>query len=361
MKVKLHILISIIILFFSNADKIFSEPRRVLVEFVTGTWCGNCPCSDSIIANYILVQHPQTVVLSYHGPANGSDPMSFFRGNEIIGITGYPGFPGAIFDRQSGEPMHYNLNWQDTCNIRYVRSPDSPLSISFISKNYDTVQRFLSATVNLSALQTLSGNYRINFVITEDKIVYPQSFYPVCGIEGIHNNFIHNWVVREITNLARGDSLNSGIWSPNQILTRTFTTTLRNEWAAKNCKIVVFVYKDNGTIISSEVIQSKSQQVTEPIGIIVDPAIPEAYSLSQNFPNPFNPVTNIHFSIPQKGNVSLKIYNSIGNLISTIIDGFIWPGFYNAEIDAALWSSGVYFYTLKTNDFSQTKKMILIK
>jgi hypothetical protein len=57
----------------------------------------------------------------------------------------------------------------------------------------------------------------------------------------------------------------------------------------------------------------------------------------------------------------LKIYNSVGSLISTIIDRYISPGIYNAEIDAALWSSGVYFYTLKTSDFSQTKKMILIK
>ena len=83
-----------------------SEPRRVLMEFTTGAWCGYCPCGDSIITNFILTAHPQTVVLAYHGPPNtSSDPMSFFHGNDIITITGYTAYPLAIFDRQSGQPM----------------------------------------------------------------------------------------------------------------------------------------------------------------------------------------------------------------------------------------------------------------
>jgi hypothetical protein len=89
--------------------------------------------------------------------------------------------------------------------------------------------------------------------------------------------------------------------------------------------------------------------------------VPQTYSLSQNYPNPFNPVTNIQFSIPKNGNVTLKIYDMVGNLVATYLDENLKAGIYNAQIDGSNWSSGVYFYTLSTSDFTQTKKMTLVK
>ncbi len=339
-----------------------SEPRKVLMEFCTGVWCGYCPCGDSITSNFILTQHPQTVVLAYHGPANsGTEPMSFFRGNDIIAITGYTGYPLAIFDRQSGTPMDYDYSWPDTCNVRYVRSPNAQVNLSFVSKNYTAGTRILTATVSATAQQTLNGIYRINFVITEDNLVYPQNYYAYCGIAGYHNDFIHNWVVRDMINGARGDTLSSGTWNQNQTLTKSITDTLASTWIPANCKLIIFIYKDNGTITTSEVMQSISQLVTSPVGISKNFEIPKNYSLAQNFPNPFNPTTNIHYTLPKDGNVTLKIYDAIGNEVSTVINGYSKAGSYNAEIDASSWSSGIYFYTLKTSEFQATKKMVLIK
>jgi hypothetical protein len=339
-----------------------SEPRRVLMEFATGVWCGYCPCGDSIIEHFILTAHPQTIVLAYHGPANSStEPMSFFRGNDIIAITGYAGYPLAIFDRQSGQPMDYDYSWPDTCNVRYIRTPTSPVNVSFVSKDYNTTTRILTATVNATAQQNLNGIYRINFVITEDNIVYPQNYYAYCGIAGYHNDFVHNWVVRDMINGARGDTLVSGTWNQNQTIAKTITDTLASTWVPANCKLIFFVYKDNGTIITSEVQQSIQQLVTSPLGVSKNFEIPDKFSLSQNFPNPFNPTTNIHYSIPKAGNISLKIYDAIGNEVSTVVNGYSNTGVFNAEIDASSWASGIYFYTLKTSEFQQTKKMVLIK
>jgi len=89
--------------------------------------------------------------------------------------------------------------------------------------------------------------------------------------------------------------------------------------------------------------------------------IPEAFSLSQNYPNPFNPVTNIKFSIRVSGFVKLTIFDVNGREVETIVNQNMSAGIYNADWNASKYSSGVYFYRIETNEFTDTKKMILVK
>jgi hypothetical protein len=88
---------------------------------------------------------------------------------------------------------------------------------------------------------------------------------------------------------------------------------------------------------------------------------PNRYNLAQNFPNPFNPSTKISYSIPQAGDVSINIYSVVGELITTLINVKQEAGTYEAEFDASSLTSGIYFYTLTSGEFSQTNKMILMK
>jgi hypothetical protein len=94
-----------------------------------------------------------------------------------------------------------------------------------------------------------------------------------------------------------------------------------------------------------------------------DPAagLPETYSLSQNYPNPFNPSTNIQYSIPKTGFVTLKIYNLLGQEVATLVEGNQTAGKYVATFDASKVSSGVYFYRLASGGFVDVKKMLLLK
>ncbi len=89
--------------------------------------------------------------------------------------------------------------------------------------------------------------------------------------------------------------------------------------------------------------------------------LPTEFSLSQNYPNPFNPTTVIRFAIPQSSLVSLKVYDILGNEVAEIVNNELQAGYYNYEFDASRFSSGLYIYRLQTNDFIQTKKMMLIK
>jgi hypothetical protein len=99
--------------------------------------------------------------------------------------------------------------------------------------------------------------------------------------------------------------------------------------------------------------------------------MPAKYKLSQNYPNPFNPTTTINYSIPnaetlhattqQVTSVQVKIYNMLGQEVATLVDKKQSPGNYEVKFDASNLNSGIYFYHLKSGEFSESKKMILLK
>jgi hypothetical protein len=88
---------------------------------------------------------------------------------------------------------------------------------------------------------------------------------------------------------------------------------------------------------------------------------PTKYSLSQNYPNPFNPVTRINFEIPKQGFVNVKIFDVLGREIRTLVNEVKAPGIYAVDFNASELSSGVYFYRLESNGFTDIKRMMLIK
>jgi subtilisin family serine protease len=87
----------------------------------------------------------------------------------------------------------------------------------------------------------------------------------------------------------------------------------------------------------------------------------DSYSLHSAYPNPFNPVTNIQYDIAEAGNVKLVVFDVNGREIATLADGFMNEGVYSAVFNADNLASGVYFYTLTVNGFTDSKKMILMK
>jgi hypothetical protein len=101
---------------------------------------------------------------------------------------------------------------------------------------------------------------------------------------------------------------------------------------------------------------------SQPIGIKkISSNIPKEYNLSQNYPNPFNPTTKIKFQIVKSGLVQLQIFDVLGRKISSLVNELLKPGDYEIEWNGTNFPSGIYFYQLKTNKFTQTKKMILMK
>lgn len=121
------------------------------------------------------------------------------------------------------------------------------------------------------------------------------------------------------------------------------------------------VTADNNSALGTTFIQVSSDPFIgiEPVSEI----IPGSFSLGQNYPNPFNPVTKISFDIPRTSgqNVKLTVFDITGKVLEVIVNENLGAGKYEAEWNAGNHSSGIYFYRIQAGDFSETKKMILVK
>jgi hypothetical protein len=89
--------------------------------------------------------------------------------------------------------------------------------------------------------------------------------------------------------------------------------------------------------------------------------LPDAYRLDQNYPNPFNPTTKIQYSIPASSFVTLKVFDVLGREIATLVNGEQGGGSYSADFNATNLADGPYFYRIQAGNFSETKKMMLLK
>ena len=102
--------------------------------------------------------------------------------------------------------------------------------------------------------------------------------------------------------------------------------------------------------------------MTQGVGVTpINSEVPSSYALGQNYPNPFNPTTNVKYSVPTASNVMLKVYNSMGQEVLTVVNEHHTAGHYEASVDLSSLSSGIYFYTILAGDFKETKKMMLVK
>jgi len=90
-------------------------------------------------------------------------------------------------------------------------------------------------------------------------------------------------------------------------------------------------------------------------------SFPSDFALEQNYPNPFNPSTNIRFSLPEANQVTLKVYDMLGQEVVTLVNEFINAGSYEVTFDASNLPTGIYTYSLTAGDFQSVKKMMLIK
>lgn len=333
----------------------YSQTRNPVLEYCTGTWCQWCPCGHSIIKNEIKPAHPNVIVISYHGPANGSDPFSFFTGNSVISALGFTGYPTGIVDRTSA-PQSRSAWLSNVANRKGVPSTVSITS----SRQYNPTTREVSLNINSTALTGLNGTFNLSVILLEDSLIHAQTGNASCPGASV---YYHDHVVRAMINGATGELLTASKWDQGQSFSKQIRYTVPNNIVEKNASIVAFVYKVGTTLNTSEIQQAEKWKLLDSIATSVNPEITPIteFELFQNFPNPFNPNTVISYQSPKDGFHSLKVFNTIGKEVAVLINEYRNAGKYEIDFDASELPAGVYFYQLIIGDYTKTLKMQLIK
>ncbi len=147
--------------------------------------------------------------------------------------------------------------------------------------------------------------------------------------------------------------LNAGIYSQS-VLTLGPGTSMGVMTGADLC---VNILNGTGVLYGTGTICGGLVAV-EPSG---ETEIPQEYSLGQNYPNPFNPITNITIQMPNSGFVKLAVFDISGKEVEVLVNENLSAGVYIVDFDASRFASGIYFYRMEAEGFTETRKMMLIK
>ncbi len=339
-----HIVISVFFMLMFTSTLFSQEDRKVLVEIFTNSHCSLCPTAHNIIDNYLAGPNGDKISYIYYHMVYpySDDPLywesmegSDARNNYYNPISATP---QGWFD---GDYQGSSSGW--TASLDNLVGTQSPLKI-ILNGTRNTTQ------FNINAQLTRTGNIAdndlvIHFIVVEDL------YYD--GRNSVSN---HKHVMRKMLPTPGGQSFSINL---NETKDIPQTITLDPLWDADSLNVVVFVQSAaSKTIYQSETINYSDLTVTS---LSDDDELPTEFVLEQNYPNPFNPSTKISFTIPSSGFTSLKIYNVLGNEVTTLLNGALQAGKHNINFNATNLSSGTYFYKLSSGNFVETKKMMFLK
>ena len=208
-------------------------------------------------------------------------------------------------------------------------APDKPIISSAFVNGSDVILEWIASSDDHTPQSSLTYNLRIGTTPGESDILNPMSdenngFRKLLSMG--NTNFKTNW---EIFSLDDGFYY----WSVQAI-----------DGAMAGSE-----FSDEGTFTVGSVTSSENE------------SLPQEYKLEQNFPNPFNPSTTIKYQLPTDSDVSLKVYEIVGNEVALLVNEFKAAGSYEVTFDANKLSSGIYFYKITAGSFINTKKMILLR
>jgi hypothetical protein len=312
----------------------------------------------------LLQVYPNIVVLAYHG--GSTDPWQYFNGYAVRGQLGFSAYPTAIVDRRNhpgnGSTFPYVVytQWTGLVSQRISTAPTTNVDLAVVSQSYNAGTRQFDLVVSATALENMSGQYKISLVLTEDSLIYSQTGNSTCGYPP--PDYAHRWTVRSMVNGPSGENLNTAPWNQNQSLTKSFSTTLDPSWVPHQCRFAVLVFKDSSALYYGEIAQAIKGNVAVTTGVEPQPSeLPREFSLEQNYPNPFNPESVIKYQLPTITYVTLKVFNALGCEVSTLVDGIEGPGYRSVTWNASELASGVYLYRLSAGGFVQTRKLLLLR
>lgn len=323
----------------------YSGERNLLVEMFTNSHCGICPSAHAAINAYksTSANAQRLRYIFYHTTFPYSDdPLS-------LANTAEPNARNTYYNGATSTPNTFfdGVN-QGRTYSSFATSLDARLSVE------SPIEIQLSGTKNGTTLSLVAVITQTSAIAQQDLVVH------VVGVENVSyvgRNGVspQDFVMRKMITPVAGESFTPELQVKKLVMK---TAQITNATNIINAGIVVFVQ----SVSTKEVFQSEYISYGTLTGIQNNHNItPAQFLLEQNYPNPFNPTTIINYSLPQAGNVILKVYDVLGKEVTTLVSNYQESGSYSIEFNASTLSSGMYFYKLSSNKFSEVKKMHMVK
>ena len=326
--------------------------RRVFFEALTNASCGPCAANDPALQSYITSKGDSIVALKYHASFPGFDPMySANPTQNSARYSTYYGMNATPWLDVDGKTHHdvWPFSMANLDNAYYDRIAVAPKVQIFVTDTRiagDTIQ----ADITVSVLENLAaGDYKLRVYAVEGVIDYGTP----PGNNGVS---LFKYVFRKAYPDVGGTTI------PTTVGNYNFTIKYLREsaWVDANVYTIAFVQNDGAT--NREVLNvTKAGDNPTSIDPISNNTTPDKFTLHQNYPNPFNPSTSIMFDIPKSSKVKLSVYNTLGKEVAVLVNEELGAGQYNLAWNGAGQSSGVYYYRLETEGFTEVRKMMLIK
>ena len=206
-----------------------------------------------------------------------------------------------------------------------------------------------------------TGQYEPNSLTWRYETIPPTSFYAknISGEERLPNG---NTLICEGTagKFFEVDNLGNIVWEYINPVTRNGILT-QGDTPSFNLVFKIYRYSPEYSGLAGKDLSEKGKIELYPTAIKNGNSSPARFSLEQNFPNPFNPSTVIHYEIPNGAFVTLKVFDVLGKEVKTLINKFQNKGKYVIDFNASKLTSGIYFYSLHSGNYISTKKMILLR
>lgn len=345
-------------------EKDVTEPMNVLVEEFTGTWCHWCPDAADTLTALKKKLGDRMVRTAWHvgNPSIMADPMELPIWPEMESFLGVTLYPSAAINRLAwaGERALPVAPTTYSARTNFVAANiGAPVGITIKDKVYDRVSKRLTFNASVFFHQGMSGDLRLNALITEEGVNHPQLRITVNGNQLI-DPFYHKAVVRGIYPNVLGQPVSA---------TQTFQTQTSvdvpfditcTHAVDDSATIVLYVHRLlDGKV--GPVQQSYSERLLAGPTSAEQLPVPSAFRLHQNFPNPFNPATTIGFDVPQRAQVTLRVHDALGRELGTIVDGILEAGTHTVNFDGSTLPSGHYLLSMHADGVLLTRTMTLLK
>ena len=316
----------------------------------------------TISGNSVLIGTETGIYLSTN---DGSNWTQAYGNNQMImaiaasGSNVYAGVgANGVFKSTNG-----GTSWSQTSlNTDFVQA--IALNPPYVFAATESTGLFMSTNDGLNWTQTNGPNVTISIAVNGNNIIAGSSN----GIYTSTNNG-QNWIQTtssylNITSLtASGSNIFAGtVDSGFYVSKNNGLDWIRKSEGMGRQTINALTISSGYVFAGMQTSAVWKRLISDIIGIKnINNKVPSSFSLYQNYPNPFNPTTNIRFEIPKNGFVKLVVFDMLGREVETLVNEKQSAGTYEATFNASRYPSGVYFYRLKTEGFSDTKKMMLIK